>query len=353
MRLRKLREQLETAELDAMLVTRPENYRYLSGFTGSQAMLAISARQALLATDFRYIEQATKQAPGFEIVRIENSLTSALPDLLERVGGRRVGFESGHVTVAQFQQWLDRCEGFEFVAVENAVEHLRAIKEEGELALLREAGALSDAAMAHLTEIIRPGMSEKALAWEVEVFMRTHGADGLAFEPIVASGPNGAMAHHRPSERLIRSGEPVVVDIGARVGGYCSDLTRTLWLGAPDGRFREVCDIVLRAQRAAEVGIRPGMTGKEADGLARAVIEEAGYGEAFGHGLGHGIGLSAHEMPRLGKTSETTLAAGMVVTVEPGIYLSGWGGVRIEDVVVVGPDGVEVLSQARKELIIN
>ena len=183
--------------------------------------------------------------------------------------------------------------------------------------------------------------------------MRTQGADGVAFAPIVASGPNGAMAHHRPADRPTQPGEPIVVDIGARVGGYCSDLTRTLWLGPPDERFREVYEVVLRAQRAAEADMRPGMTGKEADRLARSVIEEAGYGEAFGHGLGHGIGLNEHESPRLKKTSEETLAEGMVVTIEPGIYLSGWGGVRIEDVVLVEANGVEVLSQAKKDPIVG
>ncbi|HID96168.1 MAG TPA: peptidase M24 family protein, partial [Candidatus Latescibacteria bacterium] len=195
---------------------------------------------------------------------------------------------------------------------------------------------------------IEPGMTEKEVAWELESFMRTHGAEKAAFDLIVASGPNGALPHVTASERAIRAGEPIVMDLGCVVEGYHSDMTRTICLGQPDARFREIYQLVLSAQLAAEEAIRPGMTGREADAIARRIIEEAGYGEQFGHGLGHGVGLAIHEKPTLGKLSEDVLEPGMVFTVEPGIYIPGWGGVRIEDMVVLREDGVEVLTQASK-----
>ncbi len=350
MRLTKLREALTTEGLDAILITQPGNRRYLSGFTGSAGVLLISQDQAILVTDFRYYEQVEKQAPDFRLAKITDKFKMLLAELVHQVGAKRVGFESAHLTVDQHQEWQEVAECFELVPTKELVEGIRAVKDEDELSKIRKAIALADEALAHIAGFIEPGMTEKEVAWELEVFMRTHGAEKVAFDLIVASGSNGAMPHATVSERVIRAGEPIVIDLGAMVDGYNSDLTRTICSGRPDDRLKEIYDIVLEAQCTAEQSIRPGMTGKQADGIARQVIEEAGYGENFGHGLGHGVGLAVHEKPGVGRLSEDVLKPGTVFTVEPGIYLPGWGGVRIEDIVVMREDGVEVLTQASKDV---
>ncbi len=349
-RVEALRALLADQELDALVVSQPENRRYLSGFTGSAGVLIISPHEAIIATDFRYLTQVAREAPDFELVRITDELPPVLAETLQWLGARRVGFEATHLPVATHQRWVEAVPEVEWVPTEDLVEGLRAVKDDSELALIRRAVALTDEVLVHVAERIRPGMTERQVAWELEAYMRTHGAEGVAFEIIVASGPNGALPHYRPGDRPIQPGEPIVIDLGARVDGYHADLTRTLCLGPADGRFQEIYNVVLEAQRAAEAGIRAGMRGQEADGLARQVIEAAGYGENFGHSLGHGIGLAVHEKPRLGKTSEEVLKPGMVVTVEPGIYLPDWGGMRLEDIVLVGAHGVEVLTQAPKRL---
>jgi len=234
------------------------------------------------------------------------------------------------------------------VPTNGLVESLRAIKEPEEIEIITKAIEISDSAVEHVKEIIHIGMSEKEIAWEIEKFMRENGSQSLPFDIIVASGPNSALPHARPSSRAVQSGEPIVIDIGARIDGYASDLSRTICPGTPDKTFNKVYDIVLGAQLTAIAMIKEGMTGEEADSLARVVIEEAGYGEAFGHGLGHGIGLAPHELPRLGLNSSENLVNGMVFTIEPGIYLTGWGGVRIEDVVVMEDGKLRVITRAKK-----
>ncbi len=351
MRLSKLRQKLADEKLDGILISNAANRRYLSGFTGSAGTLIISSERAVLATDFRYYEQVERQAPQFELAKIKDKFTDLLPDLITGMDIRRLGFESEDLTVALFGQYDDALpEGVELVATSALVDELRAVKEEGELAAIQRAVALTDAAYAHIAGFMQPGMTERQVAWELESFMRTHGAEQMAFEVIVASGPNGAMPHARPGERVIQAGEPVVMDLGAVVGGYCSDLTRTVVLGGADGRYREVYEIVRQAQQAAIAGIRPGMTGQQGDALAREVIAQAGYEEAFGHGLGHGVGLMVHERPRVGRLSDKdVLQPNMVFSVEPGIYLPDEFGVRIEDLVVLREDGPQALSQAAQE----
>jgi Xaa-Pro aminopeptidase len=349
-RLDTLRAKLTNLSLDAILINQPENRRYLSGFTGSAGVLIVSAGQALLATDFRYYDQVRQQAPGFELAEVGNEFGQQLPELLKRVGAHRVGFESGFVSVAQHTAWVKAATDVEWVPTEDLVEDMRAVKDSAELAAVRAAVNLADQALAAVAGRLQPGLTERQVAWELEAYLRTHGADDVAFDPIVASGPNGALPHLRPTDRRIQAGEPIVIDIGAQLDGYHSDMTRTLYLGQPDDRFREIYNLVLQAQLAAERGLRAGMGGREADALARSVIEAGGYGDQFGHGLGHGVGLAVHEKPRLGKTSEDVLQPDMLVTVEPGIYLPGWGGVRIEDIVRVTPDGAVVLTGAAKDL---
>jgi len=354
MRLTRLRQKLTDEGLNAILITNPANRRYLSGFTGSAGSLIISQDLAVLATDFRYYEQVERQSPQFKLARIKEKFTDLLPALIGDMDIRRLGFESEDLTVALHGRLSDALgEGVEFVATSGIVEGLRAVKDEDELATLRRAIALGDSAYSHIADFMAPGMTEQQVAWELESFMRTHGAEKVAFEIIVAAGPNGAMPHARTTDHAIQAGEPVVMDLGAVIEGYHSDLTRTVALGEADGRYREVYEIVLRAQRLALQGIRPGMTGQEADAIAREAIAEAGYGDVFGHGLGHGVGLVIHEKPGVGRLSDKdVLQPGMVFSVEPGIYLPGEFGVRIEDVAVLCEDGLEVLSQAAKEPVL-
>jgi len=357
MRLGRLCQLLAENNLDAFLVSHPINERYLSGFTGSEgdAWLLISQEVALIATDFRYWEQVERECPHFELVKITTKFEDVLPEMLQRVGGKRIGYEADHITVAQYERWFQPLSEYEWVATNEWVKHLRAVKDAEEVAAMRRAVALADEAMAYGLQQIRPGMTERGLAWLLETYMRTHGAEKVAFDLIVAAGPNGAMAHYRAGDVPLPLGQPIVIDMGAQVDGYCSDLTRTICLGEPaePERFWEVYHTVLAAQQKAEAEIQAGMTGIEADAIARRVIVEAGYGEHFGHGLGHGVGLEVHEKPRASHVSEDTLEAGNLLTVEPGIYIPGWGGVRIEDIVLITQSGVEVLTQSPKEPIVH
>ena len=353
-RLERLRHGLAEEEIDAILISQPENRSYLSGFDGSAGYLLITPRDAILATDFRYTEQAKAQAPGYNIIRITGQISGWLPQLAADLNLRRLGFEAGHVTYAIFRQLADMPGGqprLELVPADGVVDTLRTVKEPEELECISRAVAITDSAFVYIEGKICPGTTEAETAWEIEKFMREEGSQGLPFDIIVASGPNSALPHARPTSRPIQAGEPVVIDIGARINGYSGDMTRTICAGGGDATFSKVYDIVLGAQLTALATIQKGMTGDEADRLARVVIEEAGYGEAFGHSLGHGLGLAPHEAPRLGPGSTDTLSAGMVFTIEPSIYLPGWGGVRIEDVAMIENGKVEVISKARKVLI--
>jgi Xaa-Pro aminopeptidase len=356
MRLAKLRQAITQSEerLDALLVYQPENRRYISGFTGSEAMLFITPERAVLATDSRYWEQAEHEAPEFSVYQVKTKYVTEMADILKAAGNpHAIGFESTFITVDQLDQLMDAAPEVEWVATKGMVEDLRLIKDESEIELMRQAARIADEGFEFLCKKLRPGMTERQASWELEAFMRTHGADKIAFDLIVGSGPNGAMPHHHSDSRVIQAGEPIVLDLGAQVGGYHSDLTRTICLGQPrDGRFLEIYDIVRRAQEAGLQGIHAGMSGVEADKIVRDVIEAAGYGDNFGHGLGHGVGLAVHESPRAGRTSEDTLLAGSTLTIEPGIYISGWGGVRIEDLTRIGENGVQLLSRASKEPLV-
>ena len=349
-RLERLQETIRSRELDALLVTRPENMRYVSGFTGGEGALLITPDKAMLLTDFRYYDQVAEEATDFELVKIESKTSQALKQCLKQLQTETLGFESTHVPFAQYQEWKKETRGTKWIPTEGVIEEMRMVKDDQELAMLRRAVAIADQACDYIRSYIQPGMSEKQVAWELESHMRTHGAEGVSFGFIVAAGPNGAKPHAVAQDRPIQEGEPIVMDMGARFEGYCSDLTRTFCLGEPNEKMKELFDIVLQAQFAAEQGARAGLTGREVDALARDVIAERGYKEQFGHGLGHGVGLAVHEGPRLSQLSEEVLKPGMVCTIEPGIYISGWGGIRIEDMVVVRENTAEVLSQARKEL---
>lgn len=347
-RLAKLRDALAQKDCDGILISHPENRHYLSGFTGSDGYLLISNTTALLATDFRYFEQVKREASSFTLFPLKEYGPKWLPDAASQLGLRRIGFEPAHLSFSTYRQFVGTIsEGQASIALvpqAGLVEALRAVKDAEEISLISRAAELTRQALRHLADVLRPGMSEKAAAWLVESFLREDGSESAPFEIIVASGPNSALPHARPSDRVISAGEPIVVDLGARMSGYCSDVTRTLCLGEAGATYRRVYDVVYGAQRAAIELMRAGMTGGQADALGRTIIAESGYADCFGHGLGHGIGLGVHEAPRLGTLSEDVLSEGMVFTVEPGVYLPDWGGVRIEDTVVMESSGVRVLS---------
>ena len=352
-RLDSVRAALSDRELDAVLISNSANRRYLSGFAGSAGYLLITSKEAVLATDFRYVEQAQSQAPEFRIERIGGKL-DWLPKLIAGAGARRVGFEGQDVTVAAhaaFRRAIDEAEtagGVTLVETSDLVEKLRGVKDEEEMELVERAVEIADRAFEAVAPRIRAGQREREVAWELEKAMRDGGAEATSFDIIVAAGPNGALPHHRAGETVIGHGDPIVIDMGASYSGYCSDLSRTVIVGEPDETFRKVYDTVLRAQSEAESRVRSGMTGGEVDGISRGIITEAGYGENFGHGLGHGVGLDVHELPRVAPSADDRLDDGMVFTVEPGIYVSGWGGVRIEDMVVLENGSARVLSGAHK-----
>jgi Xaa-Pro aminopeptidase len=352
-RLRKLRTSIAEKALDALLISQPENLRYLSGFTDSTGWLLISGQNAILATDFIRVEQAKVESPGFEIIQIKQELHDWLPSLVFDLGWHKLGFEANLISYDGYHKLSETIKtkqiNLELIPTTGIVEQLRSIKEPEELRFITKAVELADVAFEQAKAMIRPGITEKEIAWEIEKNLRQKGSEGIPFDIIVASGPNSALPHARPTEKTIRSGEPVLIDMGARTSGYCSDLSRTLFLGKADKTFNEIYNIVLRAQIAAIERIKPGMDASQADKLARSVIEQASYGDAFGHGLGHGVGLAVHEFPRLGLNSSDSLANGMVFTIEPGIYLAGQGGVRIEDLVVLENGKVRVLTRAEKD----
>jgi len=356
-RLSALRATLDERGLPALLVSSPANRRYLSGFSGSHGALLITPGDAILFTDGRYTIQAGIEAPDFtlrEIVHPDRPLNNLLAEAVTAMGLSLLGFEAAHVSVAQHYT-LARAlfdTPVELEPVEGLVESLREVKDAEELATLRRAVAITDAAITAVIPQLHPELTERQAAWMLEVAMRERGADGLAFPIIVAAGPNSAMPHAHPSNEPLGTGRPIIIDMGAVIEGYHADLTRTICLGEPDAQFHEIYALVLEAQRRVIAGLRPGLTCSAADALAREHIAAAGYGDKFSHGLGHGVGLEIHEGPSLRRAGaddeqgKPQLQAGNVTSVEPGIYLQGWGGVRIEDLVLISASGCEVLSQA-------
>jgi Xaa-Pro aminopeptidase len=352
-RLAHVRSLFDEWQVAGILISSPENRRWLSGFTGSAGVLLVTADKALLATDFRYWEQAAAQAPAFTLFKHQRRDEDTLA-LLETAAVAAIGVEAQHMTLAEFAR-LEAVPGIDWVPLPETLEPLRARKSGDELASIRAAAAITDQVMAQFPHIARPGITEQAAAWELEKAMREAGAEAMAFDVIVASGPNAALPHHHPGERALQTGDTIIVDMGAQVNGYASDMTRTFFLGEPDERFRSVYNEVLAAQTAVLRQAKPGMKGTAVDAIARSLITETGHGEHFGHGLGHGLGLFIHEGPfltYLPRGEKYTIESGMTITIEPGIYLPGWGGVRIEDLVLVTDAGLEPISQCPKEPVI-
>ncbi len=354
-RLAAFRDKFDELGIDAFLVSAPNSRVYLSGFTGSSGYLLITRSDAVVVTDFRYVEQAESEssAHGFGVARMLPGV-AWLPPLVSRFCVRRMGIEADDLTVSDHRRILeslsesDDASDVVFEETVGVVEGIRAVKDIGEMALLMEAVVIADRALAEVSSTLEVGITERQIARDLEDWMRRLGAEGPSFETIVAAGPNAARPHHRPTDTKIRQGDSVVIDMGANYRGYRSDLTRTFAVGGADGRFEEIYGIVLEAQTAGIVAIRPGMKGAEADEAARDVIARAGYADAFGHGLGHGVGLAIHERPRIVPRSEDTITDGMVFTIEPGIYLTGWGGVRIEDIVVMENGRAKPLTRSPK-----
>ncbi|GGD70212.1 M24 family metallopeptidase [Paenibacillus nasutitermitis] len=351
-RLAGIRSKLSQMDADGILITSSVNRRYLSGFTGSAGVLLITQAHNWLITDFRYMSQAPLQATSFTVVEHGQNMLDTVKELASSAGIRKLAFEEDHVVYREYASWTKQLEGIQLVPAAGAVEELRLIKDEAELAVMKEAAVLADHTYAHILSFIKTGAKELDIALEMEMYMRSKGATSSSFETIVASGERSALPHGVASERIIGRNEFVKLDFGAYYKGYCSDITRTVVVGTPTDKHKEIYAIVLEAQMTALAGIKPGMTGRDADSLAREVIARYGYGDYFGHGTGHGLGMEIHEAPRLSKTGNVVLQPGMTVTVEPGIYLPGFGGVRIEDDIVITETGNMLLTSSPKELTI-
>lgn len=351
-RLKRLRAMMCDGQCDAMLITNPYNRRYMTGFTGTAGYVLVTDSEAVLMTDFRYREQAPREVVGFTVVEHDADIQASLAQWLREHKVDTVGVESATLTHQEYAQLEVAFEGMVLLPTQSWVEQLRIVKDEAEIAIMQRAANLADATFTHILDFIKPGVAERDIALEIEFFMRKNGATSSSFDTIVASGPRSALPHGVASERLIGQNEFVKLDFGAYMDGYCSDITRTVFVGTPTDKHKAIYNIVLEAQQAGLGGVRPGLRGREADALTRDVIKGYGYSGFFGHGTGHGLGMEIHEAPRLSMTSETVLTEGMVVTVEPGIYLPDFGGVRIEDDVYLTKDGAVRMTQSTKAWIV-
>lgn len=349
-KLAKLREALSEKGIDAILITSPINRRYITSFTGSSGAAIISSSDARFITDFRYTAQAKNQAREFEIIEHKQAMNTAIADALKDMNVKTIGFEQDYVTYTEFENYKESFPA-ELVPVAGLVEEIRLIKTADELEIMKRAAKIADDAYEHIQNYIKPGVREIDIANELEFFMRRQGAASSSFDIIVASGFRSAMPHGVASDKLIQSGELVTLDYGALYQGYCSDITRTVAVGEISKELRGIYDIVLEANLLGVKGIKPGITGREADALTRDYITAKGYGSNFGHSTGHGLGLEVHEGPGLSTRSDKRLESGMVVTVEPGIYVDGLGGCRIEDDIVLTDTGNERLTLAPKDFI--
>jgi Xaa-Pro aminopeptidase len=350
-RLAALRTQLEAEALDGLVVQHLPNIRYLTGFTGSAGVLLVSGAGAVLVTDFRYAAQAPQEVGNAARVEVDpTSVWDRLKRLLADSDLEQLGFEA-HIATVRDAERLSTSTTARLCPTSDLVERLRATKAPEEIAAIRAAAALAADALDEILPAVRPGQTEFEIAARLEAALRRRGSEWHPFPTIVASGPRAALPHARTSSRPVMPGDLLLLDFGAQVDGYCADLTRTVVAGRrADDRQRAMYDLVRQAQERAIRCIHAGMTGREADALAREVIASKGFGDAFGHSLGHGLGLEVHEAPRVSPTAEGTLPAHAVVTIEPGVYFPGWGGIRLEDDVHLAPEGVECLSDHRVEL---
>lgn len=350
MKINNLRKVMKQKDLDAVVVLSSFNRRYLSGFTGTSGSLLITHEQAQLITDFRYIQQATTQSKDFEIVNQNGPMIEKLNELIKSGQYNKVGVEANLITYNEYQAL--NTENVELSSVEGVIESLRMVKNDYEIEQIQIAADIVDDTYEHILDWIKPGMTENEVNNEMEMYMRKQGATCSSFDTIVASGHRGALPHGVASDKVIEKGDMITLDFGALYNGYVSDITRTFAIGEPKEEMKKIYNIVLKSQMAALEQVKMGMTGKEADSIAREIIKEHGYGEQFGHSLGHGIGLEVHEGPALSQKSDIILEENMCITLEPGIYVDGLGGVRIEDDVLVTKNGLQRFTKSSKDLII-
>jgi len=352
-RLDRLRELLSGAQIEALYVTAPENRYYISGFTGSDGSLLICREQVALFTDFRYMEQARQECPGCKVIEVQSSYEDILAAYLREKKYTNLGLDGDHLHYNQYQILRDSLAGVEIKEAGGLVENLRITKDGEELLCMTEAARIADVAFAKVLPGIVPGVTERQIALQLEYAMKNMGAEGVAFSIIVASGVRGALPHGVASDKQLEKQDMVTIDFGAVFQGYHSDITRTVVLGEPNSKQEEIYNICLEAQTKAIKAVRSGIVASEVDKVARDIITDKGYGDCFGHGTGHGLGLNIHEKPKLSQRDDTILRQGMTVTVEPGIYLPDWGGVRIEDTVVVEENGCKILTGTEKMSLRN
>ena len=350
-KLAKLRQALVEHQIDALLITSGYNRRYITDFTGTAGVAIVSQERAIFITDFRYTEQASKEIKGFEIVQHTKTLIEEVSAQVEKMGVKNLGFEKDDMTYAMFESYQKAVKE-ELVPVSGLIEKIRLIKTPQEINIIKAAADIADAAFEHIITYITAGKTELEVSNELEFFMRKQGASSSSFDIIVASGLRSALPHGVATDKIIEKGDFVTLDFGALYNGYVSDVTRTVAVGEPSEQLKEIYQIVLDSQMLSLEKIKPGMTGVEADAVARDYIKSKGYGEAFGHSLGHGIGLEVHEGPGLSFRSNIVLEEGMVITIEPGIYLPGVGGVRIEDDSIMTATGNSKITHSTKELLI-
>ena len=353
-RAEKLLKSLQKEGLDGIFLQKDANIRYLSGFTNSDSYLLLAPEKRAIITDSRYTEQAEKECTGYEVVRWRNpypSLAETLLTLSEKWGIKKLGFEGAVISYDLYTRLKEALEGIELIPASGLVEEIRKIKDEDEISLIRKACDISDKSFEELLGYIKPGLSEKDIEREFQYILKKNGADEIAFDIIGISGVKTSLPHGIPSDKLIEAGDFVTFDFGAQVQGYKCDMTRTICVGKATDDQKKIYDIVAKSQKRGLEAVRAGVPGKLVDKASRDVIEEAGYGRYFGTGLGHAVGLEIHELPFMSTSCEEYLAAGNVLTVEPGIYLPSWGGVRIEDTVLVKEEGCEILTHATKKLI--
>ncbi len=345
----KIRLLLNEKKLDGLLLYKPENRRYASGFTGSTGYVLITGTDAKFITDFRYIGQAVVQCDGFEIIEIDS--TKTVFDVLNESALSKLGIEEDFMTYGQFIEFTDKLTDTDIIPLEGAILKLRSVKMPNEIKNIEKAAGIADEAFKHILGFIKPGLTESDIALELEFFMKKKGAGKLSFESVVASGKRSSLPHGVASGKIVEVGDMITLDYGCVYNGYCSDMTRTVVLGKANDRQKEIYDVVLKAQETALRAVSPGITGAELDLIARNIIGDSGYGQYFGHGLGHGVGLEVHELPLINTCGDVPMEPGMVITIEPGIYIPDFGGVRIEDLVLVTGDGYRVLSKSAKNLI--
>ncbi|MFW6278622.1 MAG: M24 family metallopeptidase [Bacillota bacterium] len=351
-RIDKIRTKLQDEGLEAFLVSSRSNCFYASGFTGTAGTILFTPDNNYFLTDSRYTEQAKQEVAGYEIIEVGNQNRRArFRELLESENVNQLGFEAREISYRKYALLNDELSEIELKPVDNLVEDIRIVKEEREIEAIKQAVDIADQAFVHILDFIESGIREKDIALELEYFMKQHGGQKNSFDFIVASGLRSALPHGTASGRKIQKGDFITMDFGTKYEGYCSDMTRTVVVGEPNQKQCEIYDIVLAAHRKVISGIKAGLTCGEADALARDLIKDKNYGQNFGHNLGHGLGIDVHEAPRLAKDSDQKLQKNMIVTNEPGIYIPQWGGVRIEDSLLIKEDGCEVLNNSDKELI--